>query len=700
MRFYPIYLSIILVSVFLILQSCIPEGEEASIAKIREMEYSRQPDAEQLQKWLNRDNPAIRLNAIRTIGAMQDSSLFKMLANGLLDEDSAVRGAAAFGVGQLFGSHPGIDGVLVEAMQRESIQENKVLLLEAIGKSASPAMANGLSDYLKSRVEPLQRQTALSLANMAYRQIPLQNFSPKVSKIMTRETSPELATAAAYSVYRIGALDAFRELSQSLDNSKSPLFTFFVLKGLRKMAYLMESEQFQELKKRPPYSDINTLYVSRNFRRSLHNQLQDSTWYVRQAALEVLSEMKDQTSQNEIVKMLDDPHPNVQIQAIRSLKTNYLNWYSRREMRRIYANAVDWRLKGEALAVLALMRPNEALRNVERDLLDKSWPQGYYAIKTLENIRTSDPARPIPEATEQKATELLMQLADGQNRPRTTLALEVLVTRNKVPEIKFFLDRLRGADTGIATVVATYLAKIEGDKPAMAAMPLIDAYQNFEAPRDLEAMVPILEALGNLENAEAVSFLRSELQNPHPTIRSKAIDALTQITKGPIKDLPEVQGGYATRWDFPPVSNDSVYAVTFFTTGGDFTIEMFPEEAPVTVANFVSLVKRNYYNDIYIHRVEPGFVVQAGDPRGDGWGGPGYSIPCEYNRLRYERGSVGMALSGKDTGGSQFFVTHAPQPHLNGKYTLFGKVTRGMKVVDRLMIYDRIQNTSLQVRKK
>ena len=83
-------------------------------------------------------------------------------------------------------------------------------------------------------------------------------------------------------------------------------------------------------------------------------------------------------------------------------------------------------------------------------------------------------------------------------------------------------------------------------------------------------------------------------------------------------------------------------------------------------------------------------MVQAGDPRGDGWGGPGYSIPCEYNDLFYERGMVGMAHAGKDTGGSQFFITHTPQPHLNGRHTAFGKVVAGLDVIDRIEIYDQI----------
>ena len=96
-----------------------------------------------------------------------------------------------------------------------------------------------------------------------------------------------------------------------------------------------------------------------------------------------------------------------------------------------------------------------------------------------------------------------------------------------------------------------------------------------------------------------------------------------------------------------------------------------------------------------MHRVVPNFVIQDGDPTGTGSGGPGYSIRCEYNQRRYEPGMVGMALSGKDTGGSQWFITHSPQHHLNGRYTIFAHVTRGMEVVQRIVQGDRVIRVEL-----
>jgi len=132
------------------------------------------------------------------------------------------------------------------------------------------------------------------------------------------------------------------------------------------------------------------------------------------------------------------------------------------------------------------------------------------------------------------------------------------------------------------------------------------------------------------------------------------------------------------------------------TARGDIEIELFADDAPLTVANFAGLARKGYYDHTRFHRVVPNFVVQDGDPTGTGWGGPGYSIRCEYNRHRYGTGTVGMALAGKDTGGSQYFITHSPQPHLDGRYTVFGQVVKGMELLDDIRLDDAIERVVVQ----
>ncbi len=139
-----------------------------------------------------------------------------------------------------------------------------------------------------------------------------------------------------------------------------------------------------------------------------------------------------------------------------------------------------------------------------------------------------------------------------------------------------------------------------------------------------------------------------------------------------------------------PVLSGNKLNATIHTERGALRLEMRGADAPITVSNFLSLARAGYYRNTRFHRVVPNFVAQDGDARDDGNGGPGYAIRDEMNRQRYERGAVGMALSGPDTGGSQYFLTHSPQPHLDGHYTIFARLVGGYDVLDKLVQGDRI----------
>lgn len=134
------------------------------------------------------------------------------------------------------------------------------------------------------------------------------------------------------------------------------------------------------------------------------------------------------------------------------------------------------------------------------------------------------------------------------------------------------------------------------------------------------------------------------------------------------------------------IDTDRTYLLKIMTDRGEIELELFPEYAPKTVNNFICLAKDGYYDGIIFHRVIPNFMVQGGDPTGTGRGGPGYNFEDEFagNPLQHETGSLSMANAGPGTNGSQFFITHCPQPHLNGKHTVFGKVTKGQDVVDAI----------------
>ncbi|RMF61777.1 MAG: hypothetical protein D6748_00865 [Calditrichaeota bacterium] len=685
-----------LLAIVLVFTACQNLSHTVAFQEMERMEYTRQIDTQKFIDWLHDSNPEIRLKATEVLGRVQDSTALVLLANRLTDEDVRVRRAAAFALGQLF--HPKVESYIMDALRLETDNSVRTELVNALGKCGTDKSFLTLRDFLQSGYEEYQKSSAIAHGLLARRgYFPPGSNVETLGKVMRNATSGEVSWRCAYALSRIGNVWSLPDLVEVLSSSDT-LTRYFALKGIDLITSRMKSDPFKEYvrknRKDRELRELNQFFNSSEFRQKIIAQLQDSTWYVRVEALKVLGDLGEERYQKEIVKLLADPHPHVQIQAIRSLG-KFLNWLTRKEMRRIYKSESDWRMRGEALAVLAKIQPAEALRYVREEWLDKPWPQNYYAIETLKNIETVDPKRPVKETDE--ATRLLVKLANSDQIAQTTRALEVLTNRRKPPVVDFFIKKLKTGDMAVATIVSTYFSSPLGPRPEEGVETLINVYKQFTAPRDLEAMQQILVALDSIGSEKAVPFLNQELRNPYPTIYETARRALMHITDSDSIPLPQIKRQYETKWDFPKVSQDSIYQVTFYTSQGDFTIELFPEKAPVNVANFVSLVKQSFFDGISFHRIIPGFVVQGGDPRGDGWGGPGYSVPCEYNDVFYDRGVVGIAHAGKDTGGSQFFITHTPQPHLNGRHTVIGKVIAGMAVVDRLMIYDQIERTDLRV---
>jgi peptidyl-prolyl cis-trans isomerase B (cyclophilin B) len=129
--------------------------------------------------------------------------------------------------------------------------------------------------------------------------------------------------------------------------------------------------------------------------------------------------------------------------------------------------------------------------------------------------------------------------------------------------------------------------------------------------------------------------------------------------------------------------------------GKELILDLFEKDAPNTVANFEKLANDGFYNGLSFHRIIPGFVAQGGCPSGSGTGGPGYTIDCEINPNKHERGSLAMAHAGRNTGGSQFYICYQPQPHLDGQHTVFGKVVSGMEHVDEFKGQDKMEKVEI-----
>lgn len=154
------------------------------------------------------------------------------------------------------------------------------------------------------------------------------------------------------------------------------------------------------------------------------------------------------------------------------------------------------------------------------------------------------------------------------------------------------------------------------------------------------------------------------------------------------------------KWHAAPemqIDPGKAYNVTMETSQGEIELELYPQYAPKTVNNFVFLIREGYYDGVTFHRVIKNFVIQGGDPTGTGSGGPGYQFEDEFrgNPMKHETGSISMANAGPGTNGSQFFITHSPQPHLDGHHTVFGKVVKGQDVVNAIAQGDLMEKVTV-----
>ena len=308
----------------------------------------------------------------------------------------------------------------------------------------------------------------------------------------------------------------------------------------------------------------------------------------------------------------------------------------------------DWRVRSAMADALTTLSPENATPLLERLLADPD-------------------ARVLPSA---------LRAASQLKLPGLEKHVVSALTRDDVP--------VRAAAASIAGEL----------KMASAREALVAAWQRSRTDDSDDARWAALAALAAIDPAAARAPMEETLADRDWAMRLRAAtwlvaqdptsDALTRIRPAPVTVAAEL---YEAPRLITPSYSPQVY---IDTAKGTVQVELAVLDAPLTVENFVALARKGYFDGLQIHRVVPAFVMQDGDPRGDGSGGPGYSIRDELNDRPYRRGTIGMALSGPDTGGSQWFVALAPQPHLEGRYTVFGQVMQGMDVVDRLEVGDTI----------
>jgi HEAT repeat protein/cyclophilin family peptidyl-prolyl cis-trans isomerase len=414
-----------------------------------------------------------------------------------------------------------------------------------------------------------------------------------------------------------------------------------------------------------------------------------------------------------LVGKADEP-AGVRIQAARALATLRANQAIDPLVSILTTADADPNLRLEAVTALGQLHGDQ-LPDLFVELLTEPWPpMRAAALASLARVDADmflaaiSGLDPDPHWSVRAALAAALGTLDAARaEPRLTVMLDdtdqrvvpsvlnALVAVKSTAAEKTLLARLGADDVVVRQAAATGLARLK----SRAGVPaLVSAYDTAEKDPTYVARAAILAAIVELDPKAARPLLDRALGDHDWAVRvraaalSRKVDPAADVSRmrpAPAAGPPELNDLKALI--APPVSP----AAYIDTEKGMIQIELAVVDAPRTVANFVSLARRNFLGATPFHRVVPDFVAQDGDPRGDGEGGPGYTIRDEINQRPYLRGTVGMALDWEDTGGSQFFITHSPQPHLDARYTVFGRVVSGMDVVDRLQQWDQIRTVRI-----
>ncbi|HET7435624.1 MAG TPA: HEAT repeat domain-containing protein [Thermoanaerobaculia bacterium] len=430
--------------------------------------------------------------------------------------------------------------------------------------------------------------------------------------------------------------------------------------------------------------------------------------WVRTNAVVALSRVEEKTPETvkvedlpRIVAVLEDPDPGVRANAIDLLR-NYavVNETARKRLFDIMNLGTAWE---RDLAIVAIVKNTDVTRGriaAEGVPVDNAGTVASYYVDYARRLM----ARPTPwgkaqllEATGKLTPMVLANFFDDPNPTVRAAAFGALQDRL----VDSYIDAVRKAlsDPDVivrASAVERYgSATVDNDDTIIRR--LLEVEQKERSAEQNDARIAAIRAIADFDDPRPVPFLRSLISDKDPVVRQVAAELLEskrglsrpQYTPLPITRTP---GEYAeiVRWSRQP------HTATIHMTRGIIELALLTQDAPMTTWNFAQLAKKKYFDNSSFMRVVPNFVVQGGDPRNDMNGGPGYAIRDEINLQKYTRGAVGMALSGPDTGGSQFFITYSPQPHLDGGYTIFARVYEGMNgVVDQVERGDRVETITI-----
>ncbi len=630
--------------------------EDAVIQQIFNFQNKR--DSKALLSYLTVENPTHRYLAAMAFGSVQDTAAIDNLVNLLKDDYEEVRAAAAYALGQT--GNQAAAAPLAEAFGMDSSRMVQASILEAIGRC-------GTEEHLKymsvARPYPIQDSILLEGQAAAIYRFALRGLVHRegTTKIMNDFMANSLISSkarfmAAHYLARTKDLDLTgyeNVLINNVTEEEDPNTRMALVSALAKSKTPRALAKLRQL-----YDNEEDYRVRCNLVRGLQHFAYDSVKTLAFSALQ-------------------DSSLHVQLVAAGYLQFNGTD----ADAGKYYERGLEhpnWEVRATLLGA--------ALRNLS---YFKTKTKGFFSSKIISLYRSSDNLY--------EKSVLLTQLGNYSWNYRF-LAGEIFPAADtiKIPEIirssgMVGLVNLREAENynkelglsreRITTEINTLIKRaIEEGDPAMQAIAagfLTNEEQNFKE---------VFTDFQFLKTAQNRLSLPSDLETYLGLQR--AIDFLAGN-----KETPAVRSTAFTEIDWPliRVLKDKP-TLTMRTNKGAIVLELQPEAAPATVTQFVQLAKAKYYDNKFFHRVVPNFVAQGGCSRGDGWSSFNITVASEFSKnLNYhDEGWVGMASAGKDTESAQFFITHSPTPHLDGHYTIFAKVVKGMDVVHNLHLGDRI----------
>ena len=640
---------------------------------------ARRLDAAAIRDALANANPAVRRQAALAAGRIGDAAAVNLLVPALSDSNPAVQAAAAFALGLLKDARA--LPALLQLVRAAPVADQGAPELEAvtaiakIGSTGGDEGARALLEIIATGSPGAPPPTPPVVAAALLEAWRLGARAP-VTELVAYADAPDV-TARWRALYALGRLRAPRgaaRLVAALADRETAIRAV-AARGVTKA--LLDSARMD----------------ARAAVDRLRPLLEDQDAQVRINALRAIGSFRDSALAAAVAPLVADQNIGVAVQAETTLGA--LRGSAALQALRPRLTSSVFALRRQALIALAQADSAAGIAAAVQVAGDADWRWRSVAAEAFGAAGGGGGGRAQLEA--------LLADPDGRVVAQALQALQRIVPATDTALLTRARALLAHADAAVRSVAADLL----GRRPDADDVDLlVQAYRRAENDPFDDARLSAVAALGAIAIASPTGRLRVATRFigavPRPDdylVRRLAADTLPDARDAWGPALPIVTGrsaadyrDVARRWLAPALTGQPNPRVMLETDRGTLEIELLPAEAPLTVAAFLGLVERRYFDGTRWHRVVPNFVVQDGDPRGDGWGGPGFVLRDEVNPTRYDVGTVGMALSGPDTGGSQYFITHSAQPHLDGIYTIFGRVAAGATVLNAIAMGDRIRS--------